>query len=105
MSKKFDEWLSTRTSLLNRLKHWSDERSWEEFFNTYAKVIYRFAMKAGLSDAEAQDVVQETVITVAKKIPGFKYDRSLGSFKGWLLTITRRKVIDQLRKRRRGEGH
>jgi RNA polymerase sigma factor (sigma-70 family) len=104
MSKK-DEWLSTRTTLLSRLRNWSDERTWEEFFNTYAKMIFRFGIKAGLRDAEAQDVVQETMIAVAKKIPNFKYDSSLGSFKGWLLTIARRKVIDQLRKRRPGEGH
>src|SRR3989442_6327941 len=45
---------------------------WQEFFDTYGKLIHRIAVKAGLSDAEAQDVVQETVIVVARKIPGFK---------------------------------
>jgi len=105
MMKKIDEWIPTRTSLINRLKHWSDNQSWEEFFNTYAKMIYHFAVKAGLNDADAQDVVQETVLKVAKKIPDFKYDRAIGSFKGWLLKIARRKVIDQFRKRKLGQVH
>ena len=55
------------------------------------------ARKGGLTDAEAQDVVQETVITVAKNIT--KYEREAGSFKGWLLHITRWRIADQFRKR------
>ena len=51
----------------------------------------------GLTDAEAQDVVQETVITVSKNIT--KYERAAGSFKGWLLHITRWRIADQFRKR------
>jgi RNA polymerase sigma-70 factor (ECF subfamily) len=94
-----DEFLPTRRSLLTRLKNWDDSQSWTEFFNTYAQLIYRIASKAGLTDAEAQDVVQETIIVVARKIPGFKYDPALGSFKSWLLLITRRRIEKQLKKR------
>ena len=50
----------------------------------------------GLTDAEAQDVVQETMLSVAKQMPRFKYDPALGSFKGWLLQITRRRIADPL---------
>lgn len=94
-----DEFIPTRQSLLSRLKHWDDQQSWQEFFNTYSRLIHRVAIKAGLTDAEAQDVVQETVIIVARKIPGFKYDPALGSFKSWLLLITRRRIEKQLKKR------
>ena len=94
-----DVLLATRRSLLGRLANWSDHTSWEEFFNTYWRLIYSVAVKAGLSDAEAQDVVQETVLTVAKKIGDFKSQPEVGSFKGWLLTITRRRVADQFEKR------
>ena len=59
--------IPTRHSLLNRLKDWRDEASWREFFETYWELIYNVARKAGLNDAEAQDVVQETVIAVAKR--------------------------------------
>lgn len=64
-------------------------------------MIYEVALKSGLTESEAQDVVQETVIAVARKIGSFEYDRSQGSFKGWLLTITRCRIVDEFRKRPR----
>jgi len=76
-----DELVPTRQSLLSRLKDWNDQESWKVFFDTYWRLIYSAAMKAGLSDAEAQDVVQETVIGVLKKLPDFEYDPRKGSFK------------------------
>ena len=94
-----DDFIPTRPSLLNRLKNLDDQASWQEFFNTYAKLIYGVATKAGLSDAEAQDVVQETIIVAARKLPGFNYDPAIGSFKSWLLLITRRRIEKQLKKR------
>ncbi|MBI4659668.1 MAG: sigma-70 family RNA polymerase sigma factor [Verrucomicrobia bacterium] len=94
-----DEFIPTRRSLLSRLKNWDDQESWKEFFDAYSRLIYRVATKAGLTDAEAQDVVQETVIVVARKIPDFKYDPALGSFKSWLLLITRRRIEKQFKKR------
>jgi RNA polymerase sigma-70 factor (ECF subfamily) len=96
---KFNELIPTRQSLLSRLKHWDDADSWKVFFDTYWRLIYRTAVKAGLSDAEAQDVVQETVIAVFKKIPGFEYQSSKGSFKGWLMQLTRWRITDQFRLR------
>jgi RNA polymerase sigma-70 factor (ECF subfamily) len=57
--------------------------------------------EAGLTETEAQEVVQETLITVAKKIDHLKYDPAIGSFKGWLLNITRWRIADQFRKRNR----
>ena len=94
-----DQFIPTRRSLLSRLKSWDDQASWREFFATYGRLIYCIAIKAGLTDAEAQDVVQETIIIVARKIPAFKYDPALGSFKSWLLLITRRRIEKQLKKR------
>ena len=81
------------------LANWDDQRRWQEFFDTYWKLIYSAARKSGLTDAEAQEVVQETVITVAKNIDKLKYDPAIGSFKGWLLQITRWRIADQFRKR------
>ncbi len=95
-----DELIPTRTTLLERLKDWQDDSSWQEFFDTYWKLIYGVAVKSGLTEAEAQDVVQETIISVAKHIPAFKYDRSIGSFKGWLLNMTRWRITDQFRRRK-----
>src|SRR5438094_1086402 len=91
--------IATRRSLVDRLANWDDQRRWQEFFDTYWKLIYSAARKSGLADAEAQEVVQETVITVAKNIDKLKYDPARGSFKGWLLQITRWRIADQFRKR------
>lgn len=99
--KNPSEFIPTRRSLLSRLKDWDNQDSWREFFNTYWRLIYDFAAKAGLDDADAQDVVQETVISVAKQMQGFKYDPACGSFKAWLMQITRRRIADRLRKRYR----
>lgn len=81
------------------MKNWNDQSSWQEFFNIYWKLIYGIARKAGLNDAEAQDVVQETMFSVAKHMPAFKYDPAVGSFKAWLFQLTRWRIVDQLRKR------
>jgi RNA polymerase sigma factor (sigma-70 family) len=97
--KSDDELIPTRHSLLTRLKDWDDQESWKRFFDTYWKLIYGTAIKAGLSDAEAQEVVQETLLAVAKKMNEFKYDPALGSFKSWLLHLVRWRITDQFRKR------
>jgi len=91
--------LATRRSLVDRLADWGDQLRWQEFFDTYSKLIHSAARKSGLMDAEAQEVVQETVITVAKSIDKLKYDPAIGSFKGWLLQITRWRIADQFRVR------
>jgi len=99
MTTHFDPPIPTRWSLISRLKNWDNRESWKEFFDTYWKLIYGVAIRAGLSAAEAEEVVQETVITVAKKIGEFKADPAHGSFKGWLLKITQWRIGDQFRKR------
>lgn len=99
MSHEPEDYLPTRRSLLSRLKDWDDQESWRDFFNTYWKLIYSTARKAGLDAQEAEEVVQETVLTVTKKIKDLKYDPALGTFKGWLLNTTRWRINDQFRKR------
>jgi RNA polymerase sigma factor (sigma-70 family) len=93
-----DDSLPTRASLLCRLRDLGDSDSWRVFFETYWRLLYNVARKAGLDDSEAQDVVQETVIAVARKMPEFRYDPARGSFKQWLLLITRRRIHDHLRR-------
>lgn len=97
-----DRFLPTRRSLLSRLRNLGDEVSWRDFFETYWKLIYNTAIKAGLSHEEAQDVVQETVLTLTRTIGDFRYNPEAGSFKGWLLNTTRWRILDQLRRRRPG---
>ena len=99
MPQRQDELIPTRASLIHRLKNWQDHSSWQEFFGIYWKLIYGIARKAGLTDAEAQDVVQETMTSVAKHMPTFNYDPAIGSFKAWLLNMARWRISDQFRKR------
>lgn len=88
----------TRLSLLERLRDLNDQGSWQEFFDTYWKLIFCAAIKAGLSDADAEDVVQETIIGISRNMENFRYQPEVCSFKGWLMHVTRNRIIDHLRK-------
>jgi RNA polymerase sigma factor (sigma-70 family) len=102
MSPAVQDFIPTRRSLLGRLKDLGDEGSWKDFFDTYWKLIYSVAIKSGLRDAEAQDVVQETIISVARTIDRYRHDPKV-TFKGWLHHLVRRRVADHFRKKKRRE--
>jgi RNA polymerase sigma factor (sigma-70 family) len=87
-----DSLLPTRQSLLSRLRDWQDHDGWREFFDTYWRLIYRVARQAGLDDATAQDVVQNTFIYLARRMPKFRYDPARGSFKSWLRRVARSRI-------------
>ena len=91
--------IATRASLLQRLKDCDDHASWQEFYDLYGDLIRSFAIRAGLTESEAEDVVQETVIGVARKLPEFHYEPAKCLFKTWLLNQTVWRIKDQLRKR------
>lgn len=82
----------TRQSLLSRLRDCEDQEGWREFFDTYWRLIYKVARESGLEDAQAQDVVQTTFIYLTRRMPRFQYDRARGSFKAWLLRVTRSRI-------------
>jgi len=95
--KENDPMLATRQSLIARLGDLDDRSRWGEFFETYWRLIHSVAMRAGLHDDEAQEVVQETCIAVARNVA--RYDSKAGSFKSWLLQMARWRITDQFRKR------
>jgi RNA polymerase sigma factor (sigma-70 family) len=99
MTHDDEEYLPTRQSLLERLKNLDDQVSWQTFFNRYWKLIYSVARKSGLVDAEAQDVVQETIISLTKNIRTLDYDPAYGSFKGYLKRLTQWRIGDYVRKK------
>jgi RNA polymerase sigma factor (sigma-70 family) len=96
---QIDDRIPTRPTLLRRLKDLSDNESWKTFCETYQGLIHSTAMKAGLTPAEADDAVQDTFVSVMKSLPRFQYDPQKGSFKTWLLNLTRWRILDQLEKR------
>jgi RNA polymerase sigma-70 factor (ECF subfamily) len=96
-----DEFLPTRKSLLSRLRDLDDQEGWREFFDTYWRLIYGVARKAGLTDAESQDVVQETMLVVTRHMPEFRFDPAIGSFKTWLHTVIRSRLGEHFRSKNR----
>jgi RNA polymerase sigma factor (sigma-70 family) len=91
----------TRKSLIARLENWEDQKSWDEFYQTYWRLIYAVAVKAGLRQDEAFDCVQETILSIAKQSKKNLYDPAQGSFKTWLMNMTRWRINDQFRKRKK----
>lgn len=94
-----DEPLPTRASLLDRLKNPSDDASWSEFDRNYRGLLTGVARRAGLNDHETAEVVQDTLIALARKIPEFRYQPGKDSFKGWLLQVLRWRIVDRVRRR------
>ena len=90
----------TRASLLVQIRDSSNHAAWQEFVNLYGPVVYGFARKRGLQDADAADLMQDVLRSIATAIGRLDYDRSQGTFRGWLFTITRNKVFNFLSARR-----
>ena len=91
----------TRKSLIARLDNWEDQKTWDEFYQTYWRLIYSVAIRAGLRPEEAFDCVQETILSIAKQSKKKLYDPEQGSFKTWLMNMTRWRINDQFRKRKK----
>jgi RNA polymerase sigma-70 factor (ECF subfamily) len=86
----------TRATLLARLKDGRDTEAWREFARLYGPVIYSFARNRGLQDADAADLMQEVLRSVARNAGRMDYDPARGTFRGWLYTVTRNKVYNFL---------
>ena len=83
---------STQPSLLVRIRDQGDNEAWDRFVEIYAPLVYRFARKHGLQDADAADLTQEVLRAVARAAHRLQYDPELGSFRNWLFTVARNKL-------------
>lgn len=92
--------LLTRASLLFRLRDWKDATSWEEFYRLYRRLVYGLARRSGLTHNEAEEVTQDVFKRVAETIHTFESDPRRGSFRGWLMNLTRWRIADKFRARR-----
>jgi len=95
-----DESPLTRASLLVQIRDGTNHAAWREFVDLYGPVVYGFARKRGLQDADAADLMQDVLRSVSSAIGRLDYDRKQGTFRGWLFTITRNKVFNFLSARR-----
>jgi RNA polymerase sigma-70 factor (ECF subfamily) len=93
--------IQTRPSLLQRLQAGNNTDAWQEFYRVYGKLVHDFAIRAGLRDTEAEEVVQEIAIGVARNLPEFRYDPKVCRFKTWLLNQASWRIKNQLRRRAR----
>jgi RNA polymerase sigma factor (sigma-70 family) len=78
---------TTSATLLGRLRHDPlNNAAWDEFVDHYGRHIYRWCRRWNLQDADAEDVVQDILLKLARKFRDFAYDPS-SSFRGWLKTV------------------
>jgi RNA polymerase sigma-70 factor (ECF subfamily) len=98
---------ATRPSLLVRIRDARDGPAWAQFVEVYAPLVYGFARKHGLQDADAADLTQDVLRAVAGAAGDFAYDPQRGSFRGWLFTVVRntlRNFLSSGQRRGRGSG-
>ena len=94
-----NNWAKTRRTLLDRLRRTStDEACWHEFFDAYSKLIFSVARKSGLSHVDSEDIVQATVLKIAKYIDRFEFNPARGKFRNWVCMITKQQIANHYRK-------
>jgi RNA polymerase sigma-70 factor (ECF subfamily) len=77
---------STPVTLLERLRTSLDDEAWRRFVNLYTPLLYAWAQRLGCPFADLPDLVQEILVLLVEKMPGFTYDPAR-SFRSWLRTV------------------
>ncbi|MBI3822036.1 MAG: sigma-70 family RNA polymerase sigma factor [Planctomycetes bacterium] len=90
---------ATRASLVVRLRDRQDQSAWSEFVRLYTPLVYRYARRRGLQDADAADVTQDVLRSVSASVGAF--DPRLGLFRSWLFTLAHRRLYDFLQNHQR----
>lgn len=85
---------TTRPSLLIRIRDSADHDAWNQFVEVYAPLIHHFARKKGLQEADAADITQDVLRQVSDSIGRFQYAPNRGSFRAWLFTVTRNRILN-----------
>lgn len=91
---------TTSLTLLEQLRQPANETAWNRFVQLYAPLLYYWARRTGLQEADAGDLVQEVLHLLVKKLPEFEHD-GRHSFRAWLRTVTLNKWRDQQRAKKR----
>ena len=94
----------TRPSLLLRIRDFRDEDAWNQFIELYAPLIYGYLRKRNIQDADAGDLTQDVLSSVTSTANDFTYDPQRGSFRGWLLTVTRNKMLNFVSRKKAQAG-
>jgi RNA polymerase sigma-70 factor (ECF subfamily) len=91
----------TRPSLLFRLRDGADGEAWREFVDRYGPLVFGFARRHGLQDADSADVTQMVLLEVHRGIARYQYDRQRSPFRAWLFAVARHQVCQHLKNGRR----
>jgi RNA polymerase sigma-70 factor (ECF subfamily) len=93
--------LTTSMSLLERLCQPGERLAWDRFVDLYTPLLFSWARRVGLKEADAADLVQDVFVTLVQTMPTFVYDRQ-GSFRAWLKTVTLNKWRNRCKKIAKG---
>ena len=91
------QWVTT-TQVLEELRESNDTLAWTVFRDHFYSVVINFARTLGLSETDAEDAAQETMLVFIKAFRDGKYNRKKGHLSHWLFGVARR-VILNFRKR------
>jgi RNA polymerase sigma factor (sigma-70 family) len=91
----------TRASLLLRLRQPGNQEAWREFASLYEPLIYRLAARKGFQHADAQDLLQDVLVAIARGIDRLEIGEDKGRFRGWLFRISRNLIVNAIEKRQR----
>ncbi|MFO0897743.1 MAG: sigma-70 family RNA polymerase sigma factor [Pirellulales bacterium] len=92
-------WSRTSTNFLRALRS-KDDAAWERILARACWHVFAVAGAAGLSPEDAEDVIQDVLLTASKSLPSFEPNGRRGAFRAWLNTIVRRRLADKCRERR-----
>ena len=90
---------ATRATLLLRIRDPGNTEAWRQFVQLYAPLVYAYARRRQLQEADAADLTQEVLQSLMKAVGRLDYDPDRGSFRGWLFRVTRNKLLDFQRRR------
>jgi RNA polymerase sigma-70 factor (ECF subfamily) len=92
---------SSSSATLVALLQAGDGQAWQRFSVIYGPLVLGWSRRAGLQETDAADVAQETFQAVAAHVGAFRRERPGDTFRGWLWTINRSKLLDHFRRRGR----
>jgi RNA polymerase sigma factor (sigma-70 family) len=93
----------TSTALLEGLKDFSRESTWQEFDRRYRPLLIAVGRRLGLGVIDAEDAAQETLAAFLVRYRQGDYSREKGRLRDWLAGIMTHKVRDVQRGQMRGE--
>src|SRR5436190_18566417 len=89
-------WPETRMSLVARLRDVRDGGAWVEFLDLYQPLVVKLLTRRGLQDADAQDLSQEVLLAVCRRIEDWRHNGRKGAFRSWLYVVSRNLMLNLL---------